>query len=414
MDRFLDWLTGLPKAVLAIFALVVFGLLGFAVYAFAFKDKVQTQEPEQQKVLLEMPSASIDDEQATRVDTYKRDNFRSATSASDFWDQLDGNSGGLVVNAGDDQATAVSQQTGTRVEPGRDVYLDPSIYSDIEIYQIRQGSRTKAEIDAEHAERARKEAEERAAEAASANTNKPVNSDSLYFARMEKAYELAMKYSSNPESESEETDTEEEQPDRIEIPEPSYIPENALSNDGLISSLEQESVGTVYHDGEITIRPVKATFLKTEKVIGGQRVIMRLKEDLHLKDGIVIPANTHVTGICDVGERLNIAISTINYGGRIYRTDMSVYDSDGTEGIYCPVIEQKKGKKAAGRIAGQAATGVASTAATLFTGNPFVGRAASSSIQELSRITLSNGSVAVNVVSEYEFYIFENIKKKKK
>lgn len=414
MDRFLDWLTGLPKVVLAMFALVIFGLLGFAVYFFAFKDKVQGQEPEQQKVLLEMPSASIEDDQATRVDTYKRDNFRAATSASDFWNQLGGNSGGLVVNADEDQTSTGAQQSDTRIVLAGEVYLDPSIYSDIEIYQIRQGLRSKAEIDAEHTEAARKEAEERAAEAASSNANKPVNGDSLYFARMEKAYELAMKYSSSPESTESDSEPEEEDPDKIEIPEPSYIPENALSNDGLISSLEQESVGTIYHDGEVKIRPVKATFLKTEKVIGGQRVIMRLKEELHLKDGIIIPANTHITGICNVGERLNIEISTINYGGRIYRTDMSVYDSDGTEGIYCPVIEQKKGKKAAGRIAGQAATGVASTAATLFTGNPFVGRAASNSIQELSRITLSNGSVAVNIVSEYEFYIFENIKKKKK
>lgn len=414
MDRLLDWLTGLPKVVLVMFALVIFGLLGFAVYFFAFKDKVQAQEPEQQKVLLEMPSASIEDDQATRVDTYKRDNFRAATSASDFWNQLEGNSGGLVVSAGEDQAPTGAQQSDTRIVSAGEVYLDPSIYSDIEIYQIRQGLRSKAEIDAEHTEAARKEAEERAAEAVSSNANKPVNSDSLYFARMEKAYELAMKYSSSPESTESDSEPEEEDPDKIEIPEPSYIPENALSNDGLISSLEQESVGTIYHDGEVKIRPVKATFLKTEKVIGGQRVIMRLKEELHLKDGIIIPANTHITGICNVGERLNIEISTINYGGRIYRTDMSVYDSDGTEGIYCPVIEQKKGKKAAGRIAGQAATGVASTAATLFTGNPFVGRAASNSIQELSRITLSNGSVAVNIVSEYEFYIFENIKKKKK
>lgn len=413
MGRFLDWLIGLPKAVLVMLALGILGILGFTVYSFAFKDKVQVQEQEQQ-VLLEMPSASIEDKQATRVDTYKRDNFKAATSASDFWDQLDSNSGGLVVNGGEEHTSAEVQERESGAESRRDVYLDPSIYSDIEIYQIRQGTRTKAEIDAEHAESARKEAEEKAAQAAAANAAKPVDSDSLYFARMEKAYELAMKYSSTPETTDNEGDSEEELSDKIEIPEPSYIPENALSNDGLISSLEQESVGTIYQDGEVTIRPVKATFLKTEKVIGGQRVIMRLKEELHLKDGIVIPANTHITGICDVGERLNIEISTINYGGRIYRTDMSVYDSDGTEGIYCPVIEQKKGKKAAGRIAGQAATGVASTAAALFTGNPFVGRAASSGIRELSKMTLSNGSIAVNIVSEYEFYIFENVKKKRK
>ena len=92
---------------------------------------------------------------------------------------------------------------------------------------------------------------------------------------------------------------------------------------------------------------------------------------------------------------------------------MTVYDNDGTEGIYCPVIEQKQGRKAAGKVAKQAASGLASTAATIFTGSAIVGRAASSGINELSRITLSNGSIAVNIVAEYEFYIFENVKKKK-
>lgn len=413
MDKFLDWLTGLPKAVLAMFAVVVFGLLGFAVYSFAFKGSFVAEEPEQQMVLLEMPSASIDDKEQSRMDTYKRDNFRASVSASDFWDQLDDGSGGLVVDE-EEQVTGSAKPGTVRPESGKDAYLDPSIYSEIEIYQIRQGFITKEEVDAEHAERARKEAEEKAALAASSAATKQEDSDSIYFARMEKAYELAMKYSSAPQTAAEEEDTDEEKPDQIEIPEPSFIPEIALASDGLISSLEKETVGTLYHDGEITIRPVKATFLKTEKVIGGQRVIMRLKEELHLKDGTVIPANTHITGICDVGDRLNIEISTINYGGRIFRTDMSVYDSDGTEGIYCPVIEQKKGRKAAGRIASQTASGVGSAAAALFARNPYAGMMASSGIQELSKITLSNGSVAVNIVSEYEFYIFENIKKKRK
>ena len=56
-------------------------------------------------------------------------------------------------------------------------------------------------------------------------------------------------------------------------------------------------------------------------------------------------------------------------------------------------------------------TGIASTAATLFTGNPIVGRVASNSINELSRTTLSNGSVAIDIVAGYDFYIFENVGK---
>ena len=366
---------------------------------------------EQGQVLLEVPDASLEDQEMSRVETYRRQGMNSSVSASDFWNQLEQEgSGGLLVDVqgGQGQAKAPSG--------GGEEFLDPSVYSELEIYYIRNGVKTKAQVDAEHVERDREEAERKASDAARSASRASENSDSAYFARMERAYQLAMKYSTPPEAaapaEEEKKESADEGDDarHIVIPEPSFIPDDAMSGDGIISSLEQEEQGLVYEDGEVRIRPVKATFLKSEKVVAGQRVIMRLKEPMRLSDGTVIPANTHVSGICRVGSRLEIAITTVNYGGRIHRTDMSVYDNDGTEGIYCPVIEQKKGRKAAGRMAGQAATGLASTAATLFTGNPYVGRIASDGIRELSRTTLDDGSVAISVVAGYDFYIFENIK----
>lgn len=408
MDKLIGWITGLPKAIQILLAVTVLSLLAYCVYSFVFGKDKELQEVSSAQVLLEVPAASIDDKEMSRMETYRKDNLTGAVSAADFWDQLDGgNTGGLIVGQNDG---------GLLASPAKEEeYLDPNEYSEMEMYYIREGTKTKEEIDAEHAQRRREEAEREAAERSRNGSSARENSDSAYFARMEKAYELAMKYSSNPQSEPIQpegsSEPQDEEPRRIEIPKPTALPDNALVGDGVISSLERESVGVIYEDGDITLRPALATFLKSERVTAGQRVVMRLKEEMKLSDGTVIPANTHVTGICSVGNRLGIEISTVNYGGRIYRTDMSVYDNDGTEGIYCPVIEQKKGNKAAGKIAGQAATGLASTAATLFTGNPYVGRIASSSINELSRMTLSDGSVSINIVAGYEFYIFENIKK---
>ena len=408
MDKLIDWITGLPKAIQILLAVTLLSLLAFGVYRFVFGKEEETQETAPAKVLLEVPGASIDDKEMSRMETYRKDNISNSVSASDFWNQLEEeNKGGLLVGT-DDGNPLVSIKK-------EDVYLDPNEYSEMEIYYIREGTKTKEEVDAEHAQRRREEAEREVAERSQNSSKTQENSDSAYFARMEKAYQLAMKYSTNPQSESAQlqatSDLQEEEPRRIEIPKATALPDDALVGDGVISSLERESVGVIYEDGDITLRPALATFLKSERVTAGQRVVMRLKEEMKLSDGTVIPANTHITGICSVGARLEIEISTVNYGGRIYRTDMSVYDNDGTEGIYCPVIEQKKGNKAAGKIAGQAATGLASTAASLFTGNPYVGRIASSSINELSRMTLSDGSVSINIVAGYEFYIFENIKK---
>ena len=407
MDRLIDWITGLPKAVLILLVAVIMSLLGFAVYWFAFADRTAAAEEEAAgAVLLEVPGATIRDNDLSRVETYRREGARSAVSASEFWDQLEEGNGGLLIEEGDSgRAQAV---TGHVEEE-----LDPSIYSEMEIYYIRQGTKTKAQVDAEHAARAREAA---AAAASTPQSARAADSDSAYFARMERAFEMAQKYSSTPSGSDSGVSGNgvsvgDSAARTIEIPEPSTLPQEVFSGDGVITSLEGQTAGTIYTDGNVQIRPTRATFLKTERVVDGQRVIMRLKEEMRLSNGTVIPENTHVSGICRVGTRLCIEINTVNYGDRIYRTDMDVYDNDGIEGIYCPVIEQNKGKKAAGKVAGQAMTGIASTAATLFTGNPIVGRVASNSIHELSRTTLSNGSVAIDIVAGYDFYIFENVGK---
>ena len=407
MDRLIDWITGLPKAVLILLVAVIMSLLGFAVYWFAFADRTAAAEEEAAgAVLLEVPGATIRDNDLSRVETYRREGARSAVSASEFWDQLEEGNGGLLIEEGDSgRAQAV---TGHVEEE-----LDPSIYSEMEIYYIRQGTKTKAQVDAEHAARAREAA---AAAASTPQSARAADSDSAYFARMERAFEMAQKYSSTPSGSDSGVSGNgvsvgDSAARTIEIPEPSTLPQEVFSGDGVITSLEGQTAGTIYTDGNVQIRPTRATFLKTERVVDGQRVIMRLKEEMRLSNGTVIPENTHVSGICRVGTRLCIEINTVNYGDRIYRTDMDVYDNDGIEGIYCPVIEQNKGKKAAGKVAGQAMTGIASTAATLFTGNPIVGRVASNSIHELSRTTLSHGSVAIDIVAGYDFYIFENVGK---
>ena len=106
----------------------------------------------------------------------------------------------------------------------------------------------------------------------------------------------------------------------------------------------------------------------------------------------------------------------LHYGGKMFPTDINVYDNDGTEGIYCPMAEQAlaKGKKAK-QVAGQAVSGMAGIGMTIFSGgNPIAGqvagRAASSSIQQISGSLNSDGSVSVEVSAGYEFYVYENVK----
>lgn len=402
MDRFINWLKGLPKIVQILFILLFLGSIGFLLYYFTFKyGVVEEEEPvEKELVLLEVPGASLNDKETSRVETYKREDLKNRVSASDYWDQLESErSSGTNTGSGSTTPSSSSQEEE----------LDPNVYSPLEIYYIRGGIRTKAEIDAEHARAA---LEEKSKKPTASQVNLPKD-DSLYFAKLEEAYRKSQQPSAVQGQETDDSvsvDTTQKERRTIDFGSTDSYSGAIGSSDAIITSWDQESRGIVYSEDGVVVTPVKATFLKTERIISGQRIIMRLIDDLRLSDGTRIPANTHVSGICSVGSRLDIKVTTLNYGGRIFRTDMSVYDSDGTEGIYCPVIEKKKAKKAAGAVANQATTGIASTATSLFTRNPYLGNVASSGINELSKITLNDGSVAINIVAGYEFYILENIK----
>jgi conjugative transposon TraM protein len=66
-----------------------------------------------------------------------------------------------------------------------------------------------------------------------------------------------------------------------------------------------------------------------------RNVRIRLTEPMSA-GGTVIPANTILTGQARIGERLDVCITSIEYMGRIYATDISVFDVDGQHGIAIP------------------------------------------------------------------------------
>ena len=66
-----------------------------------------------------------------------------------------------------------------------------------------------------------------------------------------------------------------------------------------------------------------------------RNVRIRLTEPMSA-GGTVIPAHTILTGQARIGERLDVTITSIEYQGRIYATDIFVYDVDGQRGIAIP------------------------------------------------------------------------------
>ena len=170
------------------------------------------------------------------------------------------------------------------------------------------------------------------------------------------------------------------------------------SSDGIITTLDDEpSEGVGYG-----IRPFRCMFVRDQKIKSGQRVTVRLLED-YVHGALRIPANTHLSAICKIGERLELSVRSLEMNGRIVPLALDAYDTDGLQGIYCPETSASKNSR-------QASNDAISAAGTTFGG--LVGDLASTVLRTGASIARSaSGEVSVNVVSGYEFYLVKSERK---
>lgn len=414
----MDKISSMPKWVIVVIGALFIGLLGFLMYYLAFgMNKKSSNEAEAVNVTVDMPDAADNQYSDSRIAMYREGDFeerKSRNTVDDYWDSLGAPSG--------EDDLGLSSTKSTEEEDLS--YMTSSEYSDVEKLTISRGLKTRADIDREHAE---KKAFEEAIKKTSGGSSsyKPMTQaqkDSANLARMQQAYEMAMRYQASatgtqaPQPGDGASASVEEEESKINLEEElAVIPMDSIFDDGIISSLDSPSSGGWSAGTTVHRKPVKATFLKNEKISNGERVIIRLMQDLTLSDGTVIPANTHITGTCSFSKRLKIKVTTLHYAGKMFSTDLSAYDNDGTEGLYCPLAESsERAKKQAKKIASDAVSTAGSLAGTLLSGNALVGRMASSGISAATSSINSDGSLSVNVSSGYEFYIFENIKDDKR
>lgn len=401
----IDRLSELPKGKLIALAAVFFVVVGFLAVYFGFGLYKKPVEEQTETVVLDVADAVVEDRDRTRLETYQDADMAARTEKvrDSYWDMLGGEK--------------------SKTAPGGEDYLDPAVYSSGEIYLITHGLKTRQEIDQEHAAEAARKALEGQQAAAAAAQQQPLTQaqrDSAYFSRMEKAYQLAAKYAAPASQEEPVKEEPKEEPKeeerKIDLADKSAnLPTDSFEGDGIVTSLVgPDESDVVHYAGTTRSKPVKATFLKNETISDGQRVIIRLMQDLTLTDGTMIPANTHITGTCHFGSRLKIDVKMLHYNGRMFPTDISVYDNDGTEGIYCPTVENsRKKKRAAKQTASDAISGVGTVIGSALTGNPFVGRVAASGLSSATSFINDDGTVSVKVTSGYEFYVFENYDEKK-
>lgn len=188
--------------------------------------------------------------------------------------------------------------------------------------------------------------------------------------------------------------SEEEMPEQVGHDEEKEILRFAQndSSDGIVSYLDDETSSA----SEVGVKPFRCMFVRDQKITSGQRVALRLLED-YSDGGVVIPANTHLSAICKIGDRLELSVRSLELGGRIVPLSLEAYDGDGLPGIYCPETASSKASR-------KASDDAISSAGQTFGG--LVGDIASTVLRTGASIAKSaSGEVSVSVVSGYEFYL---------
>lgn len=217
--------------------------------------------------------------------------------------------------------------------------------------------------------------------------------------RREEALDLADRMQNGQRDDSQ----QEEKEEKIET---IILPSNEVRRSDVISSLDDgwsdggvsslDAPQNIIPDNEV--HPFKCMFVRDEKIKQGQRVSVRLLEDI-VVGGVLIPKNSHLMASCNLGSRLELEISNIEMQGRILTLGYEAYDTDGTKGIYCPDVGS------AGNTVKNRGTSLAGTALS-----SRVGRLASDVVSTgVSLIQNASGERSVSVPAGYTFYI---VKKK--
>ena len=104
---------------------------------------------------------------------------------------------------------------------------------------------------------------------------------------------------------------------------------------------------------ENQVPTVKACVAQTQVIRAGSTVQLRLLEAVRI-DGVLIPRNTPLYGLATIaGMRLQVTVSSVEYGGRIFAVEAAAYDLDGQLGLNVPNSRERTALKEALASVGQ-------------------------------------------------------------
>lgn len=188
-------------------------------------------------------------------------------------------------------------------------------------------------------------------------------------ALLEKSYQMAARFMPG-QGQAENTNLPPSTKDKVNVQPVKQVRHNVvsllsapMSDDEFMESFSQpRNMGFFTAAGNEGVKDknsIRACVNQTVTLTSGREVQIRLLEPMRAGN-ILIPANSLITGSCKIaGERLNIAITSIQYADNIIPVEIAVYDTDGQQGIFIPNSDEVKAvKEVASTMANSAGTSI--------------------------------------------------------
>ena len=176
----------------------------------------------------------------------------------------------------------------------------------------------------------------------------------------EEQYKLARKYLGGGTAADEEAGpTKQRRDSRLSVMQPVREGEvEASTLDPRADFTVERNLGFLTAAGDVAhadIPTVRACVAQTQIIRAGSTVQLRLLEAVRIDD-TVIPRNTPLYGLTTIsGMRLQVIVSSVEYGGRIFAVEAAAYDLDGQPGLNVPNSRERTALKEALASVGQTA-----------------------------------------------------------
>ena len=177
----------------------------------------------------------------------------------------------------------------------------------------------------------------------------------------EEQYKLARKYLGGGVAVDEETvePTKQRKDSRLSVMRPVREGEvEASTLDTRADFTIERNLGFLTAAGDVAhadIPTVRACVAQTQIIRAGSTVQLRLLEAVRI-DGVTIPRYTPLYGLATIsGMRLQVTVSSVEYGGRIFAVEAVAYDMDGQPGLNIPNSRERTALKEALASVGQTA-----------------------------------------------------------